>query len=130
MDGLEIDFEIAPGEGPPPEEVLKVIEAQLADPFSNLRRSDFGVYCSRASVWATDVGGQFNTPYEEAGGSAPSQLPSGPQPSSGAAGAGAVVSGGASLPHRPPQPSASDVGLLHDLEERHRQEVGTDFGHF
>lgn len=112
LDGLEIDFEIASGEGPPAEEVLKAIQAQLTDPFSNLRRSEFGVYCSRASVWAS--------PYEEAGGSAPSQLPS-----SGAAVAGAVVSSqpAGGFPHRPSQPNASDVGLLNDMEERHRKEV-------
>ncbi|CAD7956502.1 unnamed protein product [Amoebophrya sp. A25] len=50
-DVVEIDFEIDGGDGPTTEEVFAAIQQQLADPFSALRRSEFGQYCAQASVY-------------------------------------------------------------------------------
>eukprot|EP00392_Amoebophrya_sp_AT5.2_P012625 g12732.t1 len=123
-EAVEIEFEIEAGEGRSALEIFTSLQQQLVDPFSSLRRSEFGQYCTQATLYSPD------DPRANANGAA----------AAGALGGGGRVFEGQSQPSKLPSPFAggeprfvgskppppsSDVPAreILELQEKHRQEV-------
>ncbi|CAD7922493.1 unnamed protein product [Amoebophrya sp. A120] len=61
-EAVEIEFNIEPGDGRTPQEVFATLQQQLADPFSTLRRSEFGQYCTQAVLYSEDAAQELSQP--------------------------------------------------------------------